>query len=217
MSNNNDEYVSYQEATDRRLRGKTGQQKSAEGVVEWASETSGIQSTAESLYQSVKSILTPNPSYLEKGTKRNLPSANRGSLPQSVTNINLNTLSQQQLLAVIAQVQILQLQSINDMADYLQPGRSITVSGTNAINSSDVPQVVVPQSDQTNIPTKVLYIESDPDNTYDIYIGDDAVAPSSGFVLGPGDSMDVKIDLRNDQLYMACVESGEQVDLLGLY
>jgi len=213
------DYVSYDQATDERLRGKTGAQKEAEGVARWASETTGTnppQGLANE-FQSVMSILEPNPQYLEKKGRNPKAYTRNRSLNINIPGFNqLNTLNQQQLLAVIAEIQALQLSAVYDIANYTQPLSQITVSGTNAISNADEPEVVVPGSDSANIASKSLFIEADPTNTDDIYIGNDGVEPDSGYVLGPGDSIDVDIDLRQEQLYMASSSSGQQVDLLGM-
>lgn len=116
---------------------------------------------------------------------------------------------------VIANVQGAQLSTLLEIQEAVEPPSLITVSGTNPINNTGSPQVVIPSSDEADIPTKKLIIRADPDNDAKIAFGDDQVSPASGFILRPGGSIVLPINTAEDQLYMAG-DAGDQVQLIGL-
>jgi len=114
-----------------------------------------------------------------------------------------------------SQISIQSLQAQFDILSAVEPISAITVSGRNAIEDAGVPQPVVPQSDNTRIATKRIYIRNSQDNNNPIAFGDDEINPDNGFILNPGESLDYPIDLRNGVLYMASSEEGAEVELLG--
>lgn len=114
-----------------------------------------------------------------------------------------------------SQSDVVRLEALFDILSAVEPLSNITVSGRNAIEQAGVPQPVVPQSDNTLIFTKTLYIRSSVSNNQDIAFGDDEVSPQNGFVLKPGEYINYPIDLRNGVLYMASQEDGATVQILG--
>lgn len=125
--------------------------------------------------------------------------------------------TQNQLLGVVANTSVTQLENLISIANDVRPATLVTVSGREIIDDADVPQPVIPDSDKTDIPTKTVFIRADPDNDNPIVIGDDEVDPNDGFILQPGEAQEVRIDFRDDQLFMAADEAGEAVRLLGLF
>lgn len=140
----------------------------------------------------------------------------RGEIGVDIDLDELDSLDNSGLLQVIARVNIAQLSAMFDIASAVEPFSTITVSGVNAIQDADVPEPVVPQSDQTKIPTRTLFMRASTDNDAPIYIGDDEVEPQSGLVLYPGEFYAMESDLRADEFWMASSEEGEVIQLLGL-
>jgi len=155
------------------------------------------------------------------------------NLDQSVREVN-NTdttdLSQvgalrfiSEVMQVIATIELVQLETLvqsvsvqSDIASDVAPAVGITVSGVNEINKKDNPEAVIPNSQNTDIPTDTLHIRASSDNTDPIYFGDEVVDPGRGFILNPGESWEVSMDFRDDQLYMASETAGQKVQLLGV-
>jgi hypothetical protein len=125
--------------------------------------------------------------------------------------------SQNSVLGVIANTQVSQLQNLVTVAQNISPNTLVTVTGREVISQSGEPQLIIPQSDQTDIPTRELYVRADSQNTSNIAIGDDAVDPDDGFFLKPGEYERIGVDFREQQLYMASEEAGDAVRLLGLF
>lgn len=128
-------------------------------------------------------------------------------------DIDIDQASQRELLALIAQAQLFALQRLNTITQFVSPPSTVTVSGTNVIDDADEPQQVIEQS----VPTRLLHIRADPENTEDIYFGDSDVEPQSGFVLRPGEARLMQIDYRNESLYMASESEDQVVQLLGVF
>lgn len=151
---------------------------------------------------------------------------------QDISDVNLSGLDVEDLLRllirltvaqfrinrVIAVSNVAQTDTIFNIADYTSPFSSITVSGINSIsNSSGDPEVVVPQSDSQDVATKNLFMRASRDNDEPIAIGDSKVSPSSGFLLYPGEYKALSVDLREQVLWMAADDSGQVVELLGVF
>ena len=115
-----------------------------------------------------------------------------------------------------SQVNVNQLQALFDILSSVEPVNNITVSGRNAIDNAGQPQPVVPESDNTDIPTRHLLVQSSEGNNEKISFGDDEVDPQNGFVLSPGNNIMVPMDLRETELYMASEEEGAEIGLLGM-
>lgn len=120
------------------------------------------------------------------------------------------------LTAQQAQVNVEQLSGIFDLLTAVEPHIGITVSGVNTIEQSNVTQPVVPESERINIPSRTLMIKASNNNKESIAFGDDSVAPTNGFILFPGESIAVSIDLREVNLFMSSDNSGDEVQLLGM-
>lgn len=104
---------------------------------------------------------------------------------------------------------------LNSMLSAVEPAFGISTYGVNVIDE-DAPQPVVPRSDEVDIPTKNLVVRALPDNKDDIYIGDSKVAPQEGFLLRPGEWRRFHIDIRDQELFMAAENTGNEVSLIGL-
>lgn len=155
---------------------------------------------------------------------------NLDEISENINNIDLDGMGQNGLLQVIAQMQINNFQlfqamlntqvstlsSTIDIADAVEPPRAITVSGVNSISNAGQAEPLVPQSNNTEILTRQLFIRADENNSSEIYIGDDEVSPDEGFMLKPGESWELPIDLRDDAYWMAGDEAGDSVQLLGV-
>ena len=177
--------------------------------------------TVEELRNEVESTVEAVPDFLKPSTDtadtdRPDLGGRRDGIQFDFDLDNLGSLTDANLLEVIARVEIVQLEVLLDIADSVDSFDTITVSGTNAIDNANESEVVVPESDNEVIPTRQLMIRSDTDNTNKIYFGDDEVRPNSGFVLLPGEMIVVEVDLRGEELHMASGEAGEQVQLLGV-
>jgi hypothetical protein len=108
------------------------------------------------------------------------------------------------------------LDAVFNILGSLEPFSRITVSGTNEIQNVDTAEPVVPDSDNIEIPTRLLMVKSSDTNTDEIAFGDDETEPSSGFVLAPGESISINVDLRDEALFMASESTGQVVELLGM-
>lgn len=138
-------------------------------------------------------------------------------VPDRVGAPDLEGLNETGLLQVIAQTLIEQLNVQIDVANAVEPPTAITVSGTNAIDQAEEAELVVPQSDSSNIPTRTLFIRNDINNSSSIFFGDDEVQPQDGFVLVVGEWISIPFDLRQNQLWMASEEADQVVQLLGVF
>lgn len=123
-----------------------------------------------------------------------------------------------ELQGVVASIQVDQLQALFDILTSVEPFTVITVSGVNEIESDEVDEAipVVPESDTVSIPTRMLFIHASPDNDDEIAIGDDDVEPDDGFILEPGESQFLGINISDQVLWMAGESEGDGVQLLGL-
>jgi hypothetical protein len=106
---------------------------------------------------------------------------------------------------------------LNDIAVAVEPFSNITVSGTNSISEPDAAEPVIPNSDEQEIKVRKLFMRSSPDNDEAIWVGDDNVNPENGFVLRKGESKTIHMDSREEVLYMASKDSGNEVQLLGVF
>lgn len=136
------------------------------------------------------------------------------------TNDFLNNIAQSNLfiserLGVLASTQVEMLEGIFDLVNYISPFDQLTVSGTNEIEDAGTAEPVVPESDNTNIPTKALFIKADADNKDTIAIGDDETDPQVGWVLHPNEHLILNMDLRQEIVYMASDTEDQVVELLG--
>lgn len=218
----------YQEAIEKVQEETDEEEEHLEGMPNYAHETEGPEEIAEAAEEALQEIrdagdisVTP-PDFLsgqETGRRRvSQPGTQdpRGQFGVDVDLDQLPNLGTPELLQIIARVNLAMLSTMLDISDYTSPLSDITVSGTNAIDDDDVPQPVVPQSDQTEIPTRFLMIKSDSDNTKPIAFGDDGSSPDSGFVLEPGQHIALQLDLRGEVFYMASEQQGQVVQLLGM-
>lgn len=98
----------------------------------------------------------------------------------------------------------------------VSPFQLVTVNGTNDIQNANNPEPVVPESDETQIPTRELMIKASRGNNEKIWFGDDETSPNSGFSLSPGEGTTINVDLREQQLYMSSQEANQVVELLGV-
>lgn len=131
-------------------------------------------------------------------------------------DIDLGQLDNRGLLEVQARAMITMVTALFDVADAVEPMTTVTVSGTNAIESPYNAEPVIPESDRQMVPTRTIFIRADRNNSEPIAFGDDAVSPQSGFILESGESITIELDLRNVRIWMASDEAGQQVHLLGM-
>lgn len=131
---------------------------------------------------------------------------------ESIAQSNISIM---QTLSVLADTQVEMLQTTFDISDFLAPFSNITVSGTNDIEDADTAEPVVPQSDTTSIPTRVLFVKAAENNQDPIAIGDDETEPTNGWVLEKNEHLVLNINLTEEILYMASGQSGQTVELLG--
>lgn len=124
--------------------------------------------------------------------------------------------NQFQLLNILTRLQLATSVGIADLIDVVSPVSDITISGTNTISIADNPEPVVPQSDEEDIPTKLLVLKADSRNTDTIAIGDDEVSPNAGYILERGDTLMLETDLRGEELYMSSAEADQAVHILGM-
>lgn len=129
---------------------------------------------------------------------------------------NVEELDTAGVLGIIARIEAAQMQTLFDIANAVEPFSSVTVSGSVTIEESETAEPVVPRSDQTKVATSTLLVRADPDNTEPVYLGDDEVSPTSGYILQRGESQPIQLNFRINQLYMASAEAGQTVHLLGM-
>ena len=227
---------------ERQNRGPRGQHIE-ETLEELSSEYPDISVTSPNWLSSVRDDLTTDPrrpddpfDWMDPGdtgdVNIDIPGfPDLGQLPgMPDTDMDLDGLGQTGLLQVIAELMSAQVRvnAFNsrllaanlvtqfDIADAVEPMSGIVVSGTNAIESADVAQPVIPQSDSKNIPTRSLFIRADRSNGEAIAFGDDETSPNSGFVLESGESIVIEMDLSVSVLYMASIARGQQVNIMGM-
>lgn len=134
---------------------------------------------------------------------------------QALRSIAMSMQTQTQLTLQQSKTQVDQLSALYDILSSVEPIIGITVSGRNSIDDAGVPQPVVPESDNTEIPTRKLMVRASQTNSETISFGDDDTDPQNGFLLNPGQYITVPIDLREATLYMASEEEDDEVQLLG--
>lgn len=197
-------------------------------------ETEGLEAPEESIeeqFEDIEDFTVTVPDFLTTGTDdRNVtlpgPGGRRGrggddddspidTDPQRLIEI-IPDAGNTELLQIIARVEVANLVTLLDIADYLSPLSNITVSGSNAVDDANQTQPVVPNSDQVEIPTRKIYVKANTNNRKPIAFGDDQSDPDSGFILSPGESIIVDMDLRGEPLYMSSEESGQEIELMGL-
>lgn len=172
----------------------------------------GVAQSIEERFENLRSFLDFVPGDQEISIDR--PRPNR---PGEIDlGIDLQQLDVSDLLGLLIQVQFANLNTQLDILDEVSTPTSITVSGANVVDGADEPTSVVPTNDNTEIPTRTLYVRADPDNQDDLYFGDDDVDPLSGFLLTPGESIVIDVDLRDTVLYMASEDENAAVFLLGV-
>lgn len=149
---------------------------------------------------------------------------------QTVQDGDLTEMSQLELLGVIAESvrnsaltnqvileqQISMLSVMNDVARAVEPSPGVSVSGTNSISDAGVPEPVIANSDDQEIPTRRLWIRASADNSVGIYLGDDDVEPENGYILKPGEGITVNVNFRDSLIWMAAEEKGAEVQLFGV-
>lgn len=121
-----------------------------------------------------------------------------------------------QLLRTMLNTQVSMLQAMVDTADAVEPPQALVFDGQNTVDNAGEPQPLVPNSDDQGIETKTIYVRAETSNTDPIYIGDDSVDPESGFILKPGESWELRINLSNDIYHMTGDTEGDGVRLLGV-
>lgn len=208
--------VSYEEATEERASRDLGDPEPEEET-----DPRIRTSSLEEVFENVKNRVETVPEWLkpQDGLDEVEAPDLGGRRSEFGIDVNLSQLDQldtRGLMEVLVRVNVAQLAAQFDIADAVEPFTTITVSGTNAIEDADTAEVAVPESDDQQIPTRVLFVRASPDNDNKIYFGDDGVQPNSGFVLRPGEFIVYETDLRGEELYMASEEAGEVVQLLGM-
>lgn len=132
----------------------------------------------------------------------------------------LNIAQSNRLIATVvvnmAQTQINQLQALYEIVGAVEPFLGITVSGVNTVDDADEPVPVVPESDDTSIPTRLLMVKASDNNHNPIAFGDDEVSPNDGFILEPGENISLAVDLREMTWWMASTDEDAAVELLGV-
>lgn len=150
---------------------------------------------------------------------------------EAAFEIDLSDADQLELLQVIAETNrisaalnnlimeqsISQLVMLNDIATAVEPPAGVTVSGFNDIDDVNEPQPVIPNSLETTVPVKTLWLRALPENNENIYLGDDVHDPANGYMIRPGESISIELDFRDDNLWMSSPEEGAGVMLLGWF
>lgn len=131
-------------------------------------------------------------------------------------NIALGNRAISMLLLQNNQSQVAQLQAMYDILTSVEPYRAITVSGVHEFDNANEVTPVVPESDDRQIPTRMLIIKASDSNNDTIAIGNDDITPSNGWVLDRGDWLSLSVDLRGDALFMVGEDANDQVELLGV-
>lgn len=201
--NEEEHAAGHEEDSPSRIAGEVDDEFEGDSLEEMLNEIEDISTT-------VPEWLRPERSQIPEEPSRRRP----GDMPDF--GFGIGELDELGLLEVIARIQIAQLSSLFDIAAAVEPLKGIVISGTNAISSAETAEPVVPESDETDIATRRLFLKASDDNNKDIYFGDDEVAPETGFSLAPGEGIELDIDLRLQVLWMASADSGQQVDIIGL-
>jgi hypothetical protein len=210
----------YEDAVDRKQEETPEEEEHLEGFVNVADEFT--DEAREQVEEEVEDISVTIPDFLKPGRDvggdvpepdRNDP---RGEFGLDIDLDELQNLDTPALLQIIARIELAQLSTLIDMSNYMEPYNNITVSGNNAIDDDNSVQPLVPQSDTTDIQTRVLFVRADEDNNDTVVIGDSKSKPESGFILGPGEVFWVEADLRGETLYMSSETEGQVVQLLGM-
>lgn len=131
-----------------------------------------------------------------------------------VNFISPNIASTAQLLKIISTSNAQQLAAIENILTEVRPANQFVVTGRNVINNTDNPEPVIPDADNTEIPTRTIYIRADPKNQDPVVFGDDDVDPDTGFFLNAGESQMIEQNFADQVLWMAGT-SGDAVRLLG--
>ena len=211
------------DAAVKRIQSETDEEKEhLEGMPNYADETD--EGPVEQVEDELEDISVTVPDFLKpsEGGRREDDIQRPGAVnPRDQFGVDVDldqlpNLNQAELLQIIARVELASLQTLLEISDYVSPFTNITVSGNNAIDQANSPQPVVPQSDTTDIPTRILYMKADENNNEPIAFGDDKASPTSGFLLKSGQSITIQLDLRGEELYMSSDGDGQQVQILGL-
>lgn len=214
---------SYEEAVEETQESLSQDEEHMRGLVNRAIEQ-GMEFDGETLEEKFKELIDISvvpPDYLSGGdTETPFDPTDPPEIPDPSIDLGqieaiLQSGNQAQILGAMGRILLGIFSLTADIADDMSPSTRITVSGTNAITQADRAEPIVPESDNELIPTRWLFVKSSADNSHPIAIGDDDADPDSGFVLNPGDSIKLEADLRREEYYMACSESGEEVQLLG--
>lgn len=214
-----DDPVSYEEAVKEKQRETDEEEEHLKGFPNYADEAEfdGDFEDLEERFRELKSKVEAVPDWLLPEGSNKPEFGGRAPDPRDIQiAANLEALDTRGLLEVIARVEIAQLATLFDISDYVEPLRNITVSGVNSIEDANEPEPVVPRSDEENVPTRILFIRADPQNTSEIAFGDDEVEPNSGFVLDNGETIFLEMDLRRQVLWMSSDTEGQSVQLMGV-
>lgn len=224
---------SYEEAIEDKQRETPEDEEHLEGMPNYSRETRpGIDvEELEEKFEDVEDIVVSVPDFLkgEEGTGDiDFPGQRRPiDLPEIIQELpglqqqlaidirNMDNMGVEGLLRIMARISVIDLITQLDIADAVAPVDSITVSGTNSTDEANQEEPVIPRADETQIPTKKLFIKASRDNDKVIWFGDDDVRPNSGFTLAPGESIIYPIDFRREVLWMSSTETGQTVELLG--
>ena len=200
----------------KRLREKREQYEDElrDRVFQLRSEADIDTEDAAERWSRVQTILTATPDTMAGGSSDG--EVGGGYLDPSV-DMDFGSMDQRGLLEIIARGQLAQLSTLLDIADYTAIPTNVTVSGSEIIDNPEVSQSVVPGAEAGDIPTRTLFLRASVDNTSSMAIGDDAVSPDDGFVLRPGESITIDIDLRDTDLYMASGQADQVINIIGVY
>lgn len=214
---------SYEEAVKEIQRETPESEEHLRGMVNYAEEQ-GMEFDGETLeekWEELKDISITPPEFLSKA-EQDRDFERSGPVDVPSVGIDLGSIeaileggNQIEILGAIGRILLASFATLVDISNNVAPASRITISGINALDNANAAQPVVPESDNELIPTRWLYIKADSDNDEDIAIGDDDVAPTSGFILTPGEAIYLEVDIREEEYYMASEEAGEQVNLLG--
>lgn len=127
-----------------------------------------------------------------------------------------DSIQRTKLMQVMSEGMLQNVSANVSVLENVRPYSNITVSGKTEIKDAGEPQAVIPEAENTEIPTRTLFIRSDPDNSDKIYFGDDEVQPEEGYVLTPGEAINIDVDFRNDSLWCASATEGEELMLIGV-